>query len=159
MPKKKTSKTRTVLGDCEHLPDDKMEVDEEQIDLLSAESQAKFNDTNSKEYAYLKKWYDRRLAELSYLALGRKELKEAFCATAEKLSKKPKLREKSGKIWLLEHFAILAESYKPKEILNHSMAAMCPKTTFADSLESSLSGRFENKNEKDRTRSDDWDTR
>lgn len=74
---------------------------------LDLEKQAKFNDINSQEYKNLKEWYDRKLIELWYLALGREELKEAFLATAERLNEKTKLRSKTGKIWLLEHFALL----------------------------------------------------
>jgi hypothetical protein len=87
------------------------------FDPLNVEDQAKFNDTNSEEYINLKEWYDRRLNELWYLALGRKELKEAFCATAEKLKKKLRISDKSEQIWLLTNFAALARWYKPKDIV------------------------------------------
>ena len=85
---------------------------------LAVEQQAKFNDINSQEYKNLKEWYDLRLNELWYLALGRKDLKEAFYAVAESLKEKPKLNSKDGKIWLLEHFALLINSgYTPDEVL------------------------------------------
>jgi hypothetical protein len=63
---------------------------------LTVEQQAKFNDIDSEEYKSLKEWYDLRLNELWYLALGRKELIEAFCAIAEDLKKKSKLNSKIG---------------------------------------------------------------
>jgi transcription termination factor NusB len=85
---------------------------------LSVEQQAKFNDIDSEEYKNLKEWYDLRLNELWYLALGRKELTEAFCAIAENLKEKPKLRSKTGKIWLLHHFAMLTDhDADPDEVL------------------------------------------
>lgn len=103
------------------MPDNKvpnMQADLSNFDPFDYKKSLKFSDTNSEEYANLKKWYDLRLRELWFLALGRDELKDAFCATAKSLKEKPGLRDKIGKIWLLEHFA-LCTNYgdKPEEVL------------------------------------------